>query len=85
MVGRAPHITVTMFSDGITRLVTQIFFDDEPEANAQDPLLTSLPDELRERLIARRVEAPAEGPTVYEIAIVMRGPGETPFFDDLSS
>ena len=85
MAARAPHITVTMFSDGITRLVTQIFFDDEPEANAQDPLLASLPAELRERLVARRIEAPADGPAVYEIAIVMRGPDETPFFDDLSS
>uniref|UniRef100_A0A9E7ZRJ7 Protocatechuate 3,4-dioxygenase subunit alpha n=1 Tax=Bosea sp. NBC_00436 TaxID=2969620 RepID=A0A9E7ZRJ7_9HYPH len=85
MATRAPHVTLTIFSDGITRLVTQVFFDDEAEANASDPLLTSLPLELRERLIAQRAGREADGFTVYEIAIVMRGPGETPFFDDLSS
>ena len=82
---RAPHITLTIFSDGITRLVTQIFFDDEPEANARDPLLESLPVELRDRLVARLTSAPGESPAIYEIAIVMRGANETPFFDDLSS
>lgn len=82
---RAPHITLTMFSDGITRLVTQIFFDDEAAANAGDPLLASLPAELRERLVAKRAETSPDGTTLYEIAIVMRGAGETPFFDDLSS
>lgn len=82
---RAPHITLTIFSDGITRLVTQIFFDDEPEANARDPLLESLPAELRGRLVARLTSSPSDGPAIYEIAIVMRGADETPFFDDLSS
>lgn len=82
---RAPHIMLTLFSDGISRLVTQIFFDDEPAANAADPLLLSLPVAMRERLVARRIAGPSGGPTIYEIAIIMRGPGETPFFDDLSS
>ncbi|CAN7700743.1 protocatechuate 3,4-dioxygenase subunit alpha [Bosea sp. LjRoot237] len=85
IAARAPHITVTIFSDGITRLVTQIFFGDEAEANARDPLLESLPAELRDRLVARLTSAPSDGPAIYEIAIVMRGAGETPFFDDLSS
>lgn len=82
---RAPHIMLTIFSDGITRLVTQVFFDDEAVANAADPLLVSLPAELRERLIAKRIGSVGDDITLYEIAIVMRGPGETPFFDDLSS
>lgn len=85
MAARAPHITLTIFSDGITRLVTQVFFDDEAEANANDPLLVSLPPELRARLIAKRTGPAGDGVTLYEIAIVMRGAGETPFFDDLSS
>lgn len=85
MAARAPHITLTIFSDGITRLVTQVFFDDEPEANASDPLLESLPTELRDRLVARLTPTPNDGPAIYEIAIVMRGADETPFFDDLSS
>ncbi|CAN7154243.1 protocatechuate 3,4-dioxygenase subunit alpha [Bosea sp. LjRoot90] len=85
MAARSPHITLTIFSDGITRLVTQIFFDDEPEANRRDPLLESLAPELRERLIARLVSAPSGDLAVYEITLVMRGENETPFFDDLSS
>lgn len=82
---RAPHVTLTIFSDGITRLVTQVFFDDEIAANRTDPLLASLSAELRDRLVAKRLETSPEGTALYEIAIVMRGPGETPFFDDLSS
>ncbi|MCR4520029.1 protocatechuate 3,4-dioxygenase subunit alpha [Bosea sp. 47.2.35] len=82
---RAPHITLTIFSDGITRLVTQVFFDDEAETNEADPLLASLPAALRKRLVARRIVTPSDGPALYEIAIVLRGEGETPFFDDLSS
>lgn len=85
MAARAPHITLTIFSDGITRLVTQIFFDDELEANARDPLLESLPAELRGRLVARLTSARSDGPAIYDITIVMRGTDETPFFDDLSS
>lgn len=85
MAGRAPHITLTIFSDGITRLVTQIFFDDELEANARDPLLKSLAPELRKRLVARLVSPPSDDLAVYEITLVMRGENETPFFDDLSS
>ena len=79
---RAPHVTVTLFCDGVSRLVTQVFFDDEP-ANARDPLLLDLPEALRDRLIARR--QPGDGPPRYLIDIVMRGERETPFFDDLES
>jgi len=82
---RAPHITVTLFSDGITRLVTQIFFSDESAANAGDPVLLSLPEPLRPRLVAQLMPAEAGGLATYEIAIVMRGASETPFFDDLTS
>ncbi len=74
---RAPHVALTIFSDGFTRLVTQIFFEDEA-ANAADPLLAALPPESRGRLIARRTAA-----ATYKIDVVLAGEGETPFFDDL--
>lgn len=76
---RAPHLSLTIFSDGISRVTTQIFFDDEATANASDPLLQSLPEGDRGSLIARRVEDDH-----YEIDLVLSGEGETPFFDDLS-
>jgi len=89
---RAPHLRLTIFASGIDRLVTQIFFDDEP-LNASDPVLAAIPDSLvRERLIAAR-QPPRSladdvssyggpGPNEYAIDIVLRGQAETPFFDD---
>lgn len=80
-VKRAPHVTLTIFCDGISRVVTQIFFADEPD-NEADPLLASLPAELRPRLIAAPTGSDTAAP-IYALDIVMRGEGETPFFDDL--
>ncbi|WP_444996048.1 protocatechuate 3,4-dioxygenase subunit alpha [Aliikangiella sp. IMCC44359] len=80
---RAPHITVNIFCDGITRVVTQIFFDDEPD-NINDPLLLSLPTELRSRLVAKKCGLKNEV-SLYQIDIVMKGENETPFFDDILS
>jgi protocatechuate 3,4-dioxygenase beta subunit len=77
---RAPHLRLTIFASGIDRLVTQIFFDDEP-LNASDPVLAAIPDTLvRDRLIAARGRRSHE----YTIDIVLRGDAETPFFDDWS-
>jgi protocatechuate 3,4-dioxygenase alpha subunit len=43
--GQAPHIAVSVFARGLlTRLVTRIYFPDEPEANAADPVLSSVQD-----------------------------------------
>ena len=80
---RAPHITVTLFCDGINRLVTQVFFEGEP-GNNHDPLLESVPPHLRSRLVASRH---GEDGLVrrYQWDIVLRGDAETPFFDDLES
>jgi len=81
---RAPHLRLTIFASGIDRLVTQLFFDDEP-LNQSDPVLTSIPDpQVRDRLIARRRVARDQRNPVreYEIDVILRGEGETPFFDD---
>jgi protocatechuate 3,4-dioxygenase, alpha subunit len=52
---QAPHVDVSVFARGLLdRLVTRIYFADEPEANAEDPVLRSLPDDAsRQTLIAR--------------------------------
>ena len=78
---RAPYLTLTIFSDGISRLVTQMFFEGDPR-NARDPVLSALPPDLAERLVAKRVPGDGEPVPVYAIAIRMRGERETPFFDD---
>jgi protocatechuate 3,4-dioxygenase beta subunit len=80
---RASHLRLTIFASGIDRLVTQIFFEDEP-LNASDPVLASIPDRgARERLIAKRRPAAGSGDVLeYHVEIVLRGAVETPFFDD---
>lgn len=76
----APHIDVGIFARGVVeRLVTRIYFPDEAEANATDPVLTSLTDRQREKLIARAT------PTGYHLDVVLQDSDpngdETPFFD----
>ncbi len=80
---RAPHLRLTIFASGIDRVVTQIFFDDEP-LNESDPVLSSIADPLvRDRLIARRRPViDAGGLVEYALDIVLRGDLETPFFED---
>ena len=77
---RAPHVTLTIFSDGFSRLVTQIFFEGDPR-NAGDPVLSSLSEDERPRLIARR-EGEQDGALRHVLDIVLAGDGETPFFED---
>ena len=73
---QAPHLLVGLFARGLlTRLVTRIYFEDEP-ANAHDPILASVPAARRSTLVAARSD---EGH--YRHAIVLQGPGETVFFD----
>jgi protocatechuate 3,4-dioxygenase beta subunit len=82
---RAPHLRLTIFASGIDRLTTQLFFGDEP-LNDSDPVLQSLAEPLRERLIAKpRAGTRADGESKgreYAIDIQLRGGLETPFFDD---
>ena len=56
--GQAPHISVCVFARGLLRhLYTRIYFPDEAEANAADPLLSSIEDEARRAtLIARPLD-----------------------------
>lgn len=74
--GRAPCVTVTLFSDGIARIAAQMFFAGDP-ANDADPLLASLPEAERARLLARE-----EAPGRWRFDVRMSGGGETPFFED---
>jgi protocatechuate 3,4-dioxygenase alpha subunit len=73
----APHLTVSVFGRGLLdRLVTRVYFADEPVANAEDPVLASLPDAARRQtLIAKST---GDG---YRLDIHLRGPDETVFFD----
>jgi len=71
---QAPHIAVSVFARGLLgRLITRIYFPDEAEANARDPLLRELTDAAA--LVAR-----PEGDEL-RFDIVLQGEGETVFLD----
>ena len=74
---QAPHIAVNVLARGLLRqLPTRIYFPDEAEANAADPVLGSIEDEAaRATLIAR------EDGGVLHFDIRLQGDGETVFFD----
>src|SRR5215207_5855547 len=74
---QAPHVMVSIFARGLlARLVTRIYFPDEQEANAADPILSSIEDrELRRTLIARD-----EGDAL-RFDIHLQGDGQTAFFE----
>jgi protocatechuate 3,4-dioxygenase alpha subunit len=77
----APHVSLWIVARGINvGLQTRLYFDDEPEANAADYILTRIADpRRRQTLIATRADA-GRLPR-YELAIRLQGEGETVFFD----
>jgi protocatechuate 3,4-dioxygenase alpha subunit len=71
---QAPHIDVSVFARGLLhRVVTRIYFPDEP-ANAADPVLSSVPADRRDTLIATAAD---DG---YRFDIHLQGDDETVFF-----
>jgi protocatechuate 3,4-dioxygenase, alpha subunit len=75
---QAPHIAVSVFARGLERrLVTRIYFPDEP-ANSSDFALSLVEPQRRETLIARKA---ADKSGLLEWNIILQGPGETVFFD----
>jgi protocatechuate 3,4-dioxygenase alpha subunit len=73
---QAPHIEVSVFARGLLkRLVTRVYFPDEAEANAADPVLSSIEDPgARASLVA--VEQ--DGGLRFDINL--QGDRETTFF-----
>jgi protocatechuate 3,4-dioxygenase, alpha subunit len=77
---QAPHINVSVFARGLLkRLVTRIYFPDEP-LNAADPILSALPAERRATLIARVADESA-AERVLHFDVVLQGDNETVFLD----
>ena len=73
---QAPHIDVSVFARGLLkRVVTRIYFPDEPEANDSDPVLSSVEPGLRAALVARAEDG------ALRFDIHLQGDSETPFFD----
>lgn len=73
---QAPHVLVSLLGRGLlTRLVTRVYFDDEP-STAEDPILALVPAARRSTLVARRMTDAR-----YRFDIVLQGERETVFFD----
>ncbi len=78
--GHAPHINVVVLMRGmLTHAFTRLYFSDEADLNATDPVLLQVPEARRTTLIANRDES-LPG-TAYRFDIRMQGDRETVFFD----
>jgi len=74
---QAPHITFWIVARGINiGLHTRMYFGDEEQANAEDPILTRLEHQVRIPTLV----APRDGDT-YTFDIHLQGEKETIFFD----
>ena len=75
---QAPHVTVWIVARGINiGLQTRLYFDDEAEANATDPVLSLIEPASRvETLIAR-----SERQGCFRFDIYLQGERETVFLD----
>ncbi|WP_226898380.1 protocatechuate 3,4-dioxygenase subunit alpha [Mangrovicoccus algicola] len=74
---QAPHITMWIVARGINLgLSTRVYFEDEAEANAADPILSRIEHKARvPTLMARRAGS------VHTFDIHLQGENETIFFD----
>jgi protocatechuate 3,4-dioxygenase alpha subunit len=77
----APHLNLWIVARGINiGLSTRMYFEDEAEANATDPVLNLIEQaDRRPTLIATRDTR--EGRAVYRFDIRLQGDGETVFLD----
>jgi len=72
---QAPHIALTLFARGLLhRVVTRIYFPEDTDAHASDPVLSGLDEAARSTLVAVR-----EGDG-YRFDVRLQGPDETVFF-----
>jgi protocatechuate 3,4-dioxygenase alpha subunit len=71
----APRLDVHVFARGLLKhQLTRIYFPDEEEANASDPVLSSFDDDVRATLVAEQ----EDGALRFDIR--MQGEGATVFF-----
>jgi protocatechuate 3,4-dioxygenase alpha subunit len=71
---QAPHLSVLVFARGLLKPVrTRMYFPDE-DANADDRVLTAIPEADRRRLVAR----PRDGALAFDVRL--QGDDQTPFF-----
>ena len=73
---QAPHVAMSVFARGMLRRVaTRVYFDDEADANAADPLLCSVDASRAATLVARTDDGG------YRFDVRLQGADETMFLD----
>lgn len=78
---QAPHLNLCVQARGMLNPVfTRVYFDDEPEANADDPVLATVPADRRSTLVARTDPDADEVPT-FRFDVILQGDDETVFLD----
>jgi protocatechuate 3,4-dioxygenase alpha subunit len=76
---QAPHVNVQVFARGLLDLLcTRIYFAGEA-ANDADPVLSSVPADRRDLLVAQPDDS--SDAAAWRFDIVLRGEAETPFFE----
>ena len=76
----APHLDVSVLARGLLdRVVTRIYFPDEAQANAADPVLASIADPVRAATLVAQAEPGVAGQLRFDIRL--QGDLETVFFD----
>jgi protocatechuate 3,4-dioxygenase alpha subunit len=74
---QAPHVTVLCFARGLLKpVLTRLYFPDEEEANAADPLLGAIGDDPGGATLI----AVPDGPASYRFDIRLQGDAQTLFF-----
>lgn len=72
----APHLDVTVLARGmLDRVVTRLYFPDQTDLNAADPVLAGIPEQRRHTLLAH-----SDGAGL-RFDIHLQGEGETVFFE----
>ena len=76
----APHLDVSVFARGLLdRVVTRLYFPDEEQANAADPVLAAIGDTRRTATLVAQADPGAAGRLRFDI--YLQGERETVFFD----
>ena len=83
---QAPHILMIILARGINLgLHTRVYFDDEAEANASDPILNGVEWAVRRPTLVARRDGERDGKAVYSFDVRLQdtpdGGIETVFFD----
>jgi protocatechuate 3,4-dioxygenase alpha subunit len=77
----APHLDVSVFARGLLdRVVTRIYFPDETDANAADPVLAAIADPVRGGTLIAVADS-ARPASAFRFDIWLQGERETVFFD----